>query len=46
VFAKQRQIFAIGDAMRRRGHRPIGVRALARLHLCQQRLIRRYPPSN
>jgi hypothetical protein len=46
VFAKQRLIFAIGGAMRRRGHRPIGVRALARLHLRQQRLIRRYPPSN
>jgi len=46
VFAKQRLIFALGDAMRRRGHRPIGLRRLARLHLRQQRLIRRYPPSN
>jgi hypothetical protein len=46
VFAKQRLIFAVGDAMRRRGHRPIGARHLARLHLRQQRLIRRYPPSN
>ena len=46
VFAKQRQLFAIGAAMRARGHAPIGALALARLHLRQQRLIRRYPPSN
>ena len=29
VFAKQRQIFALGDAMRRRGHRPAGAVGLA-----------------
>lgn len=46
VFAKQRMLFEIGDAMRRRGHRPIGVARLVRLHLRQQRLIRRYPLSN
>lgn len=46
VFAKQRILFAIGAANRRRGHRPIGALALARHHLRQQRLIRRYPPSN
>jgi hypothetical protein len=46
VFEKQRQIFALGEAMRRRGHRPVGVVELARLYLRQQRLIRRYPPSN
>ena len=46
VFAKQRLLFAIGDSMRRRGHRPIGIAHLVRLHLRQQRLIRRYPPSN
>jgi hypothetical protein len=46
VFAKQRLIFAVGDAQRRRGHRPISTRELIRLHRLQQRLIRRYPPSN
>lgn len=46
VFAKQRLLFRIADAQRRAGHRPIGVRALARLHLAQQRLMKRYPPSN
>jgi hypothetical protein len=46
VFAKQRLMFALGAANRARGHRPIGVLALARHHLRQQRLIRRYPPSN
>ncbi len=46
VFAKQRALFRIADANRRAGHRPIGVRALARLHLAQQELMGRYPPSN
>ncbi|HEY8683930.1 MAG TPA: hypothetical protein VIM06_12225 [Rhodanobacter sp.] len=46
VFAKQRELFALGAANRARGHRPIGMLALARHHLHQQRLIRRYPPSN
>lgn len=46
VFAKQRTLFALGAANRARGHRPIGMLALARHHLHQQRLIRRYPPSN
>ncbi len=46
VFAKQRRLFAIADANRRAGHRPIGMRALARLHLRQQALMARYPPSN
>ncbi|WP_426701955.1 hypothetical protein ACPPVV_02760 [Rhodanobacter sp. Col0626] len=46
VFAKQRLMFALGAANRARGHRPIGMLALARHHLHQQRLIRRYPPSN
>lgn len=46
VFQKQRRIFAMGDAMRKLGHRPIGVPALARLHLRQQCLIRQYPRSN
>lgn len=46
VFAKQRALFEIGAANRGRGFRPIGALALARHHLRQQRLIRRYPPSN
>jgi hypothetical protein len=45
VFAKQRQIFKLGDAMREAGHRPTGAVALARAWLRQQRLLRRYPPS-
>lgn len=46
VFAKQCQIFKLGNAMRQAGHRPIGVAALARAWLRQQSLLRRYPPSN
>ena len=46
VFAKQRLLFRISAANRRRGRRPIGVWRLARLYLRQQRAIRRYPPSN
>jgi hypothetical protein len=46
IFAKQRLLFAIGDAMRRRGVRPIGIFRLAILNRRQQRLIAAYPPSN
>lgn len=46
IFAKQALLFAIGDAQRARGVRPIGVVALFRLNQRQNRLIRRYPPSN
>jgi hypothetical protein len=46
VFAKQRRLFGIGNAMRRRGHRPVGWLALLRHWLHQRALIRRYPPSN
>lgn len=46
VFAKQRQLFRIGAANRKLGHRPIGILALARLFLRQHALLRRYPPSN
>lgn len=46
VFAKQRRLFAIGRAMRDRGHRPVGWVALLRHWLRQRALIRRYPPSN
>ncbi len=46
IFDKQKVLFAIGHAMRRRGFRPVGLRALAQLHRRQQRLIAHYPPSN
>ncbi|WP_428311457.1 hypothetical protein [Hydrocarboniphaga sp.] len=46
IMAKQALLFRIAAANRRRGFRPLGLRALARLHFNQQRLIRLYPPSN
>ncbi len=46
IFAKQRLLFKIGDASRRRGHQPISVSKLVRWHFNQQRLIKLYPPSN
>lgn len=46
VFAKQRLLFRISDANRRRGHLPIGLCRLAQLYLRQQRVMRLYPPSN
>ncbi len=46
VFAKQRQLFRISAANRRRGRHPVGIWRLARLYLHQQRAIGRYPPSN
>ncbi|GAA4026775.1 hypothetical protein [Actimicrobium antarcticum] len=46
IFAKQRVLFAIGDAMRRRGVKPIGLVALRALYRRQQHLISHYPPSN
>jgi hypothetical protein len=46
VFRKQCEIFELGDAMRRAGHRPVGTVALARAWLRQQSLLGRYPPSN
>lgn len=46
VFAKQRALFRIAAANRRAGHRPIGMRSLARLYWKQQELMARYPPSN
>ncbi len=46
IFKKQRILFAIGNAFRLRGFKPLGVLALARLNQRQNRLIARYPPSN
>jgi hypothetical protein len=46
IFSKHRILFEIGDAMRKHGHRPVGLFTLAKLHMRQQRLIKRYPLSN
>ena len=46
IFAKQRLLFAIGAANRRRGARPIGPLALMRLNWRQNGLIDQYPSSN
>ena len=46
IFQKQRLLFAIGDAMRRQGVRPIGLVKLVQLNQRQNRLTARYPPSN
>ena len=46
IFKKQRILFAIGNAMRRKGFKPLGVWSLALLNARQNRLIARYPPSN
>lgn len=46
IFSKQRLLFRIADANRQRGYQPIGLLTLARLHLTQQALMRRYPKSN
>jgi hypothetical protein len=46
IFAKQRVVFAIGAANRRRGVRPIGTLALVRLNWRQNGLIDQYPSSN
>ena len=46
IFEKQRILFAIGHAMRKKGVKPIGLLTLMRLNRRQQRLIAGYPPSN
>jgi len=46
VFEKQRVLFSIGATMRARGHHPPSGWTIANLYLRQQRLIKRYPPSN
>lgn len=46
VFEKQRMLFSIGAAMRKRGWKPPSGWTLARLYWRQARLIRRYPLSN
>ena len=46
IFAKQRLLFKVGAAARKRGRKAIGIKDLASLHFHQQKLIRNYPPSN
>jgi hypothetical protein len=46
IFSKQRLLFEIGAANRKRGARPIGLRELMRLNTRQNRLIDLYPSSN
>lgn len=46
VFEKQRMLFSIGAAMRKRGHKSLSGWKLVKLYWRQVRLIRRYPPSN
>jgi hypothetical protein len=46
VFANHRALFALGAAMRARGHRPVGPWCLSVAWLRQQRLARGYPGSN
>ena len=46
IFKKQRILFAIGNAMRLKGFKPMGILALARLNHRQNKLIAAYPPSN
>ena len=46
VFANHRALFALGAAMRARGHRPAGPWRLSAAWLRQQRLARGYPASN
>jgi len=46
IFAKQRKLFEIGAANRKRGATAIGLFELARLNAAQQRLLDTYPPSN
>lgn len=46
IFKKQRILFAIGNVMRRKGFKPLGVWSLAQLNAKQNQLIARYPPSN
>jgi hypothetical protein len=46
IFSKQRLLFEIGAANRKRGARPIAIRELMRLNSRQNRLIDLYPSSN
>jgi hypothetical protein len=45
LFAQFRAVFAIGDANRRRGHRPLGVSRFVRDLMAYRRLARSYPST-
>ena len=46
LWRQYRWLFAIGDAMRRRGARPVGLRGMIRLQRQQEALRRVYPSSS
>lgn len=46
LWRQYRDLFAIGSAMRRQGHRPVGLRGMIHLQRQQERLRRTYPPSS
>ncbi|WP_245686641.1 ATP-grasp domain-containing protein [Paracoccus tibetensis] len=46
LWRQYRTLFAIGAEMRRRGHRPVGLRGMIRLQRRQEALRRIYPPSS
>jgi hypothetical protein len=45
LWSQYRSLFAIGAQMRRRGHRPVGIRHMIRLQREQEMLRRGYPAS-
>ena len=45
LFHKQRELFRLADIARRRGHPPMGIFKLGRLHRRQLKLMALYPPS-
>lgn len=46
LWQQYRWLFAIGDSMRRRGERPVGLRGMIRLQRQQEALRRVYPSSS
>lgn len=46
LWRQYRSLFALGAAMRRQGHRPVGLIGMIRLQRQQERLRRSYPPSS
>ena len=46
LWRQYRALFGIGAEMRRRGHRPVGLRGMIRLQRAQEKLRRVYPPSS
>ena len=46
VFRKQATLFQLAAVFRKRGKKPVGIVALSKAWLAQQRLMRQYPASN